>query len=189
MKRAFDVPVLLLSILVIATEHAAAPAAYAAAVPGDPVSFAVVAEDGAAIPARWTGPVAAARSRSGAALRVDRTRYGAFAEGALDESAAWQGAETVEIVLEVTTYGVFSAKLLEADGGGMEGWVLQAELEPGTHTLRRGLRAAPDGDLRPATPAGDGVWNPGESGVRRLRLGFSGDGMTVRSIRLEPSGR
>lgn len=183
MKRAFDVPVLLLSILVLAADHAAGASA------GDPVSFAIGAEDGAAIQARWTGPVGAARSRAGAALRVDRTRYGAFAEGALDGSAAWQDAEAVEIVVEVTTYGVFSAKLLEADGEGLEGWVLQADLEPGTHTLRRRLRAAPEGDLRPATPVRDGTWNPGETGVRRLRLGFSGGGMTVRSIRLEPPGR
>lgn len=156
------------------------------------VLFAVDAvEPGSAIRAEWTGPVAVSRERdTGRAwLVLERTRHGSFAEAAIESSPIWAEAGVLETVVEVTTHGIVSAKLVETEAEGREGWVASARLAPGRHILRWRLRAEPDGDLRRATPLGDGIWNPGEEGIRRLRIGFSGGGMTVRSIRLLPAER
>lgn len=152
-----------------------------------PEGFALDSEGGSGpIRAEWTGPVAVSRERDGgrSVLVLERTRHGSFAEAVLESSPGWAEAGVLETVVEVATYGIVSAKLMEPEAEGLEGWTVSANLVPGVHTLRWRLKPDPDGDLRPASPAGDGLWNPGGTGIRRLRIGFSGGRMTVRSIRL-----
>lgn len=166
---------------------AAAVLILAGPISGAQVDFPVDVPDGAdPVRAQWTGPVAVGRSRDTATgvLTLSRTAVGAFAEARLDPSPAWATARTLEIVVNVDNPGVFSAKLIEADGVGAEGWTARADLDPGVHALRWRLERAPDGVLQPATPRGDGRWNPGSTGIRGLRLGFSGGPAQIRSIRL-----